>query len=153
MVNTLQGKSWVRLLSRLVFFSWCELRAYEINRVGEDVLLHLFTETSVFIPLPNGCLCQVMGEHIYDAAQISQTPSPSPRATDKRKASGVGGGESRPSKQRKLGHHGTSKKMCASPFRYCSPLFDRVADRLPLMLLYRVSHYSMLALIWSPTLP
>ncbi|KAF9647962.1 hypothetical protein BDM02DRAFT_3072116, partial [Thelephora ganbajun] len=49
-VNSLQGESWVRLLSR----------------VGEDVLLHLFTGTSVFIPLPNGCLCQVTGEHVYN---------------------------------------------------------------------------------------
>ncbi|KAF9778987.1 hypothetical protein BJ322DRAFT_980083, partial [Thelephora terrestris] len=49
-VNFLQGDSWVRLLSR----------------VGEDVVLQLFTGTSIFIPLPNGCLCQVTGEHIFD---------------------------------------------------------------------------------------
>ena len=89
---------------------WFEPRANEVHRVGEDVLLHLFTGTSVFTPLPNGCLCQVTGEHIHNLAQLPPTPSPSLPAAAKRKASGVGEGESRPSKQRKLNSPGTSKK-------------------------------------------
>lgn len=32
-----------------------------LNMVGEDVVIHLFTETSLFLPLPNGCLCQATG--------------------------------------------------------------------------------------------
>lgn len=93
-----------------IFLFWYESRAHGIDRVGEDVLLHLFTGTSVFIPLPNGCHCQVTGEHIYNLAQIPPTPSPSFRAAAKRKANGVGEGESRPSKQRKLDGSGSPKK-------------------------------------------
>ena len=121
-VNALQGESWVRLLSRFVFYFWYELQVHEINRVGEDVLLHLFTGTSVFIPLPNGCLCQVTGEHMYNLAQIPQTPSPSFCTTAKRKADEVEEGESRPSKQRKLDNSGGSKKKCVSPSHHPFPL-------------------------------
>lgn len=34
------------------------------HRVGEDVMFHLLTETSIFVALPNDCLCQVTGEII-----------------------------------------------------------------------------------------
>ncbi|CCM03069.1 uncharacterized protein FIBRA_05189 [Fibroporia radiculosa] len=34
------------------------------QRIGDDAMFHLLTEASVFIPLPNECLCQVMGEPI-----------------------------------------------------------------------------------------
>ncbi|EPT01424.1 hypothetical protein FOMPIDRAFT_17886, partial [Fomitopsis schrenkii] len=34
------------------------------ERIGEDSMFHLLTETSVFIPLPNECLCQVTGNPI-----------------------------------------------------------------------------------------
>ncbi|OSX57792.1 hypothetical protein POSPLADRAFT_1118271, partial [Postia placenta MAD-698-R-SB12] len=33
-------------------------------KIGEDAMFHLFTETSVFVPLPNECLCQMIGEPI-----------------------------------------------------------------------------------------
>ncbi|KAJ7761909.1 hypothetical protein DFH07DRAFT_683186, partial [Mycena maculata] len=34
------------------------------QRVGTDAMLHLLTDTSIFIALPNDCLCQLVGEPI-----------------------------------------------------------------------------------------
>ncbi|TFK18118.1 hypothetical protein FA15DRAFT_603881 [Coprinopsis marcescibilis] len=44
------------------------LRASEwddlLFRIGVGAMLHLLSETSIFVPLPNGCLCQVTGEPV-----------------------------------------------------------------------------------------
>ena len=84
--------------------------------MGEDVLLHLFTRTSIFIPLPNGCLCQVTGEYIFNLAQIPLSSSPSIGVPAKRKTNREEEEGSRPSKQRKLNSSGKSKKKCVSRF-------------------------------------
>ncbi|KAL6302422.1 hypothetical protein BKA93DRAFT_736902 [Sparassis latifolia] len=34
------------------------------ERIGEDAMFHLLTETSVFVSLPNECLCQLIGDPI-----------------------------------------------------------------------------------------
>lgn len=115
--------------------------------MGEDVLLHLFTGTSVFTPLPNGCLCQVTGEHIHNLAQLPPTPSPSLPGAAKRKASGVGEGESRPSKQRKLDGSGASKRKYVPPPPISSSLLDKTTGGVPLTLLYHACRYSIPALI------
>ncbi|KAJ3515494.1 hypothetical protein NLJ89_g1720 [Agrocybe chaxingu] len=33
-----------------------------LQRIGEDAMLHLLADTSIFLALPNGCLCQITGE-------------------------------------------------------------------------------------------
>ncbi|KZP22726.1 hypothetical protein FIBSPDRAFT_738604, partial [Athelia psychrophila] len=33
-----------------------------LERLGIDVMLHLLTETSIFVSLPNQCLCQMTGD-------------------------------------------------------------------------------------------
>ncbi|KAJ7744319.1 hypothetical protein B0H14DRAFT_2406850, partial [Mycena olivaceomarginata] len=33
-------------------------------RIGTDVMMHLLTDTSLFVALPNDCLCQLVGEPI-----------------------------------------------------------------------------------------
>ncbi|KAG2141537.1 hypothetical protein BD769DRAFT_1295097, partial [Suillus cothurnatus] len=33
-----------------------------LERIGVDAMLHLLTKTSIFIQLPNECLCQLTGE-------------------------------------------------------------------------------------------
>ncbi|KIK10192.1 hypothetical protein K443DRAFT_61217, partial [Laccaria amethystina LaAM-08-1] len=35
-----------------------------LRRIGVDAMLHLLTDTSLFLSLPNGCFCQVTGEPI-----------------------------------------------------------------------------------------
>ncbi|CDO70652.1 hypothetical protein BN946_scf184756.g19 [Trametes cinnabarina] len=37
-----------------------------LNRIGEEAVFHLLTETSIFVSLPNGCLCQVTGDPIVN---------------------------------------------------------------------------------------
>ncbi|KAF9052479.1 hypothetical protein BDZ89DRAFT_905332, partial [Hymenopellis radicata] len=32
-----------------------------LQRIGVDVMFHLLTQTSIFISLPNECLCQMTG--------------------------------------------------------------------------------------------
>ncbi|KAF8273248.1 hypothetical protein EI94DRAFT_1444363, partial [Lactarius quietus] len=44
-VTALQGSDWERLL----------------GRIGDGAMLHLLTEASIFVPLPNECLCQMAG--------------------------------------------------------------------------------------------
>ncbi|OCH93030.1 hypothetical protein OBBRIDRAFT_704175, partial [Obba rivulosa] len=36
------------------------------HRIGEDTMFHLLTATSIFMPLPNKCLCQMTGEPIVN---------------------------------------------------------------------------------------
>ncbi|KAF8440399.1 hypothetical protein L210DRAFT_855999, partial [Boletus edulis BED1] len=33
-----------------------------LQRIGADAMMHLLLKTSLFISLPNGCLCQLTGE-------------------------------------------------------------------------------------------
>ena len=41
-------------------------------------MLHLLTETSIFLSLPNGCLCQLAGEPIiYSMPKLQDTTKPS----------------------------------------------------------------------------
>ncbi|KAJ7030376.1 hypothetical protein C8F04DRAFT_889260, partial [Mycena alexandri] len=35
-----------------------------LQRIGTDAMLHLLVDTSLFIALPNDCLCQLVGEPI-----------------------------------------------------------------------------------------
>ncbi|KIK62950.1 hypothetical protein GYMLUDRAFT_143032, partial [Collybiopsis luxurians FD-317 M1] len=44
-VISLQGPEWALLF----------------ERIGIDAMIHLLTETSIFVSLPNGCLCQMTG--------------------------------------------------------------------------------------------
>ncbi|KAF9000680.1 hypothetical protein BDQ17DRAFT_1245339 [Cyathus striatus] len=49
-VTALHGPDWEMLLQRQVSF------------IGVDAMLHLLTETSIFMSLPHECLCQVTGD-------------------------------------------------------------------------------------------
>ncbi|OBZ72156.1 Telomerase reverse transcriptase [Grifola frondosa] len=37
-----------------------------LQRIGEDAMFHLLVDTSIFVPLPNDCLCQVAGDSIIE---------------------------------------------------------------------------------------
>ena len=61
-------------------------------RIGESAMFHLLTETSIFVPLPNECLCQLTGIPLVflpspaiDLTNASTAPVPS--ESRKRKAS------------------------------------------------------------------
>ncbi|PFH53166.1 hypothetical protein AMATHDRAFT_39050 [Amanita thiersii Skay4041] len=43
-----------------------------LRRVGMDVMIHLLTETSIFISLPNDCFCQMSGKFIHYLTPITQ---------------------------------------------------------------------------------
>ncbi|KAL5526463.1 EST2 [Sanghuangporus sanghuang] len=45
------------LVTALQAPEWCLL----LKRVGDSIILHLLTETSVYIALPNDCYCQIIG--------------------------------------------------------------------------------------------
>ncbi|KAF9565414.1 hypothetical protein CPC08DRAFT_630060 [Agrocybe pediades] len=78
-----------------------------LERIGEDAMLHLLMDTSIFIPLPNGCLCQLTGEPalflapslnnaLRDSAGVKQTKRPH-KVTES-----VDVDDERPKKRRKL---------------------------------------------------
>lgn len=56
--------------------SCCRGNTFESNnkqrlsgiRIGADAMLHLLLKTSLFISLPNGCLCQLTGEPLIFAS-------------------------------------------------------------------------------------
>lgn len=65
-VTALQAPEWEALLQRY----WsskikvsCILKLY--LRVGVDAIVHLLTEVSVYVALPNGCFCQMTGEPVH----------------------------------------------------------------------------------------
>ena len=67
MVTALQAPEWCLLLKRLAYSSINYERLASCsngltdNRVGDSILLHLLTDTSVYVPLPNDCYCQIIG--------------------------------------------------------------------------------------------
>jgi hypothetical protein len=81
-----------------------------VIRAGADAMMHLLTETSLFMMLPNDCLCQLTGPPLV-AQKAPQLPPPDfkfrdmPKA-EKRKAN-VQAGEERPAKRQRT-NAGTS---------------------------------------------
>ncbi|CAL1716650.1 unnamed protein product [Somion occarium] len=74
------------------------------QRIGEDAMLHLLTETSVFIPLPNSCFCQMTGSPIVHSKPTSDRLiiSSNPRdVTGKREAEAAPAEEGPPKRQRR----------------------------------------------------
>ncbi|KAI0043825.1 hypothetical protein FA95DRAFT_1458892, partial [Auriscalpium vulgare] len=49
-ITALQGSQWERLL----------------KRIGGGAMVHLLTETSIFVSLPNECLCQLTGRPVVE---------------------------------------------------------------------------------------
>ncbi|KAF5382158.1 hypothetical protein D9615_004408 [Tricholomella constricta] len=61
MVTALQSSAWDGLL----------------QRIGVDTMLHLLSETSIFVSLPNGCLCQMTGDPIiYSVPKFKNMTEP-----------------------------------------------------------------------------
>ncbi|KIM40519.1 hypothetical protein M413DRAFT_73071 [Hebeloma cylindrosporum] len=84
-----------------------------LTRIGEGPMLHLLTETSIFLSLPNGCLCQLAGEPIiYLTPKIQDISNPfintpargTEEATGKRQRQNAETNDTdgRPNKRRKL---------------------------------------------------
>lgn len=82
-----------------------------LRRIGVDAMLHLLTDTSLFLSLPNGCFCQVTGEpiiHMIPAiSQVEesclQTQNVIPAiASQKRPLSDLPGQNNKARKRRKL---------------------------------------------------
>jgi hypothetical protein len=40
------------------------------HRIGADAMLHILTKTSIFIKLPNECLCQMAGEPLVHVVPL-----------------------------------------------------------------------------------
>ncbi|KAG7089455.1 hypothetical protein E1B28_011140 [Marasmius oreades] len=82
---------------------WCTL----LQRIGGQAMGHLLTKASIFISLPNGCLCQMTGKPLYSLLKPrSVAPRDSnfntvTRTIQKRKALGPPSGE-RPTKRLKI---------------------------------------------------
>ena len=66
-VTELQGSDWERLLKRCVCVPLLVKGGPHMShshhrvRIGESAMFHLLTEASIFMPLPNECLCQLTG--------------------------------------------------------------------------------------------
>jgi len=113
-ITAFQAPEWTTLLTRLVFELPIEAKipmSFSIS-IGEAPMLHLLTETSIFLSLPNGCLCQLAGEPIiYLTPKLQDTSNPrlkaptngNQKATRKRLRREVPNDtEERPNKRRKL---------------------------------------------------
>ncbi|KAF8501633.1 hypothetical protein F5888DRAFT_1608844 [Russula emetica] len=73
-VTALQGSDWERLL----------------ERIGESAMFHLLTEASIFVPLPNECLCQLTGMPLVFLPSpaidlVANSVSTGPVSSEKRK--------------------------------------------------------------------
>jgi telomerase reverse transcriptase len=66
-ITALQGAQWEMLLQRSACLHLrSTFNSFELRRIGADAMLHLLTETSIFVALPNDCLCQVTGDSILN---------------------------------------------------------------------------------------
>ena len=81
-VTTLQNPVWEVLLQRYfnIIYQNYALFTDILNRIGSDAMLHLLSETSLFICLPNDCYCQMTGKTI-----VSLTPSTAGPYSEKKK--------------------------------------------------------------------
>lgn len=68
-------------------------------------MIHLLAETSLFISLPNGCLCQIAGEPLIHMApalkKIASVPAIKTNVKQKRTLSGAEAAEMEPQPKRK----------------------------------------------------
>lgn len=75
-VTALQAPEWETLLQRSIFPTRSTrdmLILFILYRIGVDAMLSLLTETSIFISLPNQCLCQMTGVPIIFTAPDPHT--------------------------------------------------------------------------------
>ena len=52
------------------------LNQTQSRSIGEDAMIHLLTETSTFLSLPNGCLCQITGEPLIHVSPDARSIGP-----------------------------------------------------------------------------
>src|ERR1700722_2622701 len=66
MITTLHTQQWEMLLQRsgAIHQMFVAFLLTQSDRIGADAMLHLLTETSIFVSLPNECFCQITGEPI-----------------------------------------------------------------------------------------
>lgn len=72
--------------------------------IGADAMIHLLTDTSIFVSLPNGCLCQMSGVPVVNLRPsvpvASAAEGPADKHGEKRPAEG-GAASARPTKKLK----------------------------------------------------
>lgn len=107
-VTALQAPEWETLLARFGAFTMRNITSADnLFRIGDGAMLHLLKETSVFMPLPNECLCQMTGQPLVNVKPIGQVGQRIVQAISsrkielKRKASDLDANE-RPTKRVKL---------------------------------------------------
>lgn len=83
-VTALQAPEWETLLQRYGILL-AGLLMLILSRIGVDAMIHLLTETSVFVTLPNGCLCQMTGHPIHLRAPPKKDILPAPSRGKKRR--------------------------------------------------------------------
>ena len=125
MITVFHAPEWETLLLRCVIvdisISLFQLWLTFNFRIGEEAMLHLLTDTSIFISLPNGCSCQITGEPMLYLTPRAQTIArPSASATKKRVLDTDSAGDEQPPKKRRRldAHTTTNSKPSASMTRY-----------------------------------
>ncbi|KAJ3546316.1 hypothetical protein NMY22_g2104 [Coprinellus aureogranulatus] len=73
-----------------------------LHRIGVDPIIHLLTRTSIFISLPNECLCQLTGEPITNIPFSFPAHPPEQEANAAKRSAPVFDSNTRPCKRRKL---------------------------------------------------
>lgn len=70
-ITALKSPDWELLLQRCPSFDPYMTTSFlrkKLIRISIDAMLHLLLETSMFISLPNGCLCQITGVPLMNVA-------------------------------------------------------------------------------------
>jgi hypothetical protein len=74
-ITALQAPEWDTLLQRLIYLIINihlppDVEVFSPLSIGADAMLHLLTETHLFVSLPNDCLCQMTGEPMIHMAPV-----------------------------------------------------------------------------------
>lgn len=132
MITALQAPEWEELLHwwAIEVDPYRKFQGLIIDSIGIDAMLHLLTETSVFLSLPNGCLCQVTGVPIVfttpnvqnDHISFPQQPCEKSGTTSNQKRPLLGlDKEERPRKHQKLTSSGSGVKSSKTT-KYVQPV-------------------------------
>ncbi|KAJ7227314.1 hypothetical protein GGX14DRAFT_347941, partial [Mycena pura] len=101
-----------------------------LQRIGTDAMLHLLTDTSVFVALPNDCFCQLVGEPMMyvrlDNLQLFAAEKLPPKRGSKRALPFSEHGLRGPTKRLKVNSKGFSAALPGNKtheYVYCTVIY------------------------------
>lgn len=131
-VTCLQTPEWDALLQRRVYDSWnCISDSLTPRRTGVEAMMHLLTDTSIFVSLPNDCYCQMSGKAILYLRPLPGNPIAEKSAAQKRPLDSGSGSYEQQAKRVKLSSNNqtSAERFVVTIFRAWRMMTTDLGDR------------------------